>query len=145
MTSRLIALIAALGLSACGAGTAPQYQSAGPYAPYPNAALATPALWITYPTEGDTAVCLIGDAATEFPVFFTMYNPPTGGKVRLRLDRHISGGKVLGLFDSSPVLVSMAGQANANRDHLIDGQIVNADGSAPTQKVPALPPSPSHR
>lgn len=135
MTTRLGTTLAALLLAACGANTT-----------VPYAIHKSPNIWISYPFEGNTQVCLSADGNNSFPVYFAAFNQPTGTTVRVRVDRHIgatpgpnenpgAGTAGPGIFttltNTSPAIVSLpTAQATATARHLVDVEIVNADGSA---------------
>ena len=100
-------------------------------APYP--ALGTqPNIWITYPVEANTNVCLSADANQAFPVYFTAFNPPTGSQVKVTLDPHLSatGGTRTAMTSAGRFDVSMAGRADAVGLHVAAVEIVNADGTS---------------
>jgi hypothetical protein len=142
MSFKFLAVVAALVLAACTGTETPPYQTSTLYGP----ANGMPTFWITYPTESDTHICL-DRADNTFPAYWVMYNPPTGARVRFKLDRHLSGGgTVVGpvgcsgatcLATTSPTRINMTGQAVG--EHLLEGEIVNADGTALTTTVPCDP------
>jgi hypothetical protein len=121
-TLMALTLAAALG---CDAANVYTYSSVG-----------SPQLWISYPAEGDSSVCLSADPAHELPVHFTMYYAPPGARVRFTLDRYKengTGGRVLGTTALSPFIASLAGLPDAEGPHTLTGEIVNADGSPLTE------------
>ena len=138
MSIRLLAVIGALVLVSCTGTETPPYELSSFYG-RPGG---MPTFWISYPTEGDDLICL--DADHTFPVYWVMYQAPAAARVRFKLDRHLpSGGTVVGpvgcsgltcLATASPFRINMTGQAVGS--HLLEGEIVNSDGLALTNKVP---------
>jgi hypothetical protein len=147
MSFKFLAVVAALVLAACSGTETPPYQTSTIYGP----ANGMPTFWITYPTNEDTHICL--DADNTFPAYWVMYNPPAGARVRFTLDRHLpGGGTVVGpvgcsgvscLATTSPTRINMTGQAVGS--HLLEGEIVNADGSSLNLTVPCDPQDSSVR
>jgi hypothetical protein len=136
--SRLtLAALAAASLAACGAGMEIPYSIA-----------TSPTVWITYPTEcateneelsdgglgpsqcaADGVICLTGGTNT-IPVYFAVFNQPPGSVVRIRLDRHLGDSPARTILtNTSPVFMPVDASV-AEGGHLIDAEIVNADGSA---------------
>ena len=131
MLTRMATLAGACTLLACGASMDVPYSIA-----------TSPTVWINYPTEcpttelpdgggnvcsDDAPVCASVDT-NEFAVHFVTFNQPANTVVRVRLDRHLNNGVVIAQTNTSPVLVSLQGR-NPNGEHLVDVEIVNADGT----------------
>jgi hypothetical protein len=151
MIGRSMMWVLALSLAACDASLNPVVETSSPYGPY-NSRMA-PTLWITYPTEGATTVCLTANAIAEFPLHYTTYNAPAGSGVQFKLDPHVAGaaGNVricgCGTATTGPcvfgepasrcvwpsgagqfIAVSMAGLTVGA--HKVEGEIVQASGAA---------------
>lgn len=118
-----VGVLAAAALAAsCGASLEPPYPALG----------TQPNIWITYPIQGTTSVCLSADANQAFPLYFTAFNQPTGGAVKVTIDPHLGAGARSTVTSASPFVVSMAGRADAVGEHVAAVEIVNADGSSLT-------------
>ena len=142
MSFKFLAVVAALVLAACTGTETPPYQTSTLYGPTNG----MPTFWITYPTEGDIHICL--EADNTFPAYWVMYNPPTGARVKFTIDRYLnpSNPTVVGpvgcsgatcYATTSPSRINMTGQEVG--EHLLEGEIVNGDGSPLNLSVPCDP------
>jgi hypothetical protein len=149
MSSRSIAVLSTLAVLSCQGSTVPPYATAN-----------DPTLIIEYPTSGDVNICMgkrvdlpaAADTGGTVPVWWAALNAPdavrgndpNGFAVLFTADRDTGRPVILGMAKGaytkggdidqtktqSPFTIDFARTATLAGPHVLDGEIVHADGSA---------------